>query len=149
MDGLIPRLSDRIRGLDEAGALDLALRLAQAERARLGLPASVVEFSQRIKAKDGGVDGRTSFPADAETPFPRGLRVWQVKSGSTAPDARREFAKPRRGGDKWVVEELRSGGVDYVLFWTNDPVDREAERIRQAFREEVEKASRSADVTFL
>ncbi|HEV8281557.1 MAG TPA: hypothetical protein VGQ02_06855 [Candidatus Limnocylindrales bacterium] len=149
MEGLLTRLADQIRALDESGAVELAARLAQAERSRLSLPLEAVEFSHRVKAKDGGVDGRTSFPTDAETPFPKGKRVWQVKSGATAVSAQREFAPPKRGGDKWVVEELRTGEVGYVLFWTYDPVDRDAEGIRNDFRDEVRRIAPGVEVTFL
>jgi hypothetical protein len=149
MEGLLSQLADRIRDLDESGALRLAQSLAHAERARLSLPLEAVDFSQRVKAKDGGVDGRTSFPVDAATPFPTGVRVWQVKSGASPVRAQREFGKPKGGGDKWVVRELQSADVGYVLFWTNDPVDREAEAIREAFRDEIAKIIPDAPVTFL
>ena len=147
MDGL--PLADRIRALDETGALRLAQRLALAERSLLSLPVQAVDFPQRTKAKDGGVDGRTTFPSDQEPPFPQGVRLWQVKSGPTPVRAAREFSPPKRGGEKWVVEELRKGGVGYVLFWTFDPVDADAEEIRQAFADEVRKVSTDAEVSFL
>lgn len=147
MNGL--PLAGRIRELDEAGALRLAQSLALAERSVLSLPPEAVDFPQRTKAKDGGVDGRTSFPADATTPFPTGLRLWQVKSGRSPLKVDREFSTPKIGGEKWVVRELSMGDVGYVLFWTHDPVDPDAEAIRRAFRAAIEKIAPGANVTFL
>lgn len=142
-------ISDRIRALGEAGALRLAQSLALAECSLLALPAEAIDFPQRPKAKDGGVDGRTSFPADAATRFPTGRRLWQVKSGHSPPKAEREFAPTKAGTDKWVVQELRKGGIGYVLFWTYDPVDPDAEATRKAFRDELEKVAPDVDATFL
>lgn len=147
MEGL--PLADRIRALDEAGALRLVQALALAERSVLSLPVEAVDFPQRTKAKDGGVDGRTSFPADAPTPFPTGVRLWQVKSGSSVPRASREFAATKSGDEKWVVRELRSGGIGYVLFWTNDPVDPDAEEVRRTFSDEIGRIAPGESVNFL
>jgi hypothetical protein len=142
-------LADQIRALDEAAALRLAQSLALAERSLLSLPAEAVDFPQRAKAKDGGVDGRTSFPVDALTPFPTGVRLWQVKSGHSPLKAEREFAQTKAGIEKWVVQELRKGGIGYVLFWTYDPVDPDAEATKNAFRDEVQRVAPGVDVTFL
>lgn len=147
MNGL--PLAGHIRELDEAGALRLAQSLALAERSVLSLPPEVVDFPQRTKAKDGGVDGRTSFPADAATSFPTGLRLWQVKSGRSPLKVDREFSTPKAGGEKWVVRELAKGDAGYVLFWTHDPVDPDAEAIRRAFREAIDRIAPGASVTFL
>lgn len=147
MNGL--PLAGRIRDLDEAGALRLAQSLARAERSVLSLPPEAVDFPQRTKAKDGGVDGRTSFPSDTNTPFPTGSRLWQVKSGHSSPRAAREFSTTKGGGEKWIVRELAKGDIGYVLFWTYDPVDPDAEAIRQSFRDAIDKIAPGANVTFL
>lgn len=147
MNGL--PLAGRIRDLDEAGALRLAQSLALAERSVLSLPPEAVDFPQRTKAKDGGVDGRTSFPSDTSTPFPTGSRLWQVKSGHSSPRAAREFSTTKGGGEKWIVRELAKGDIGYVLFWTYDPVDPDAEAIRQSFRDAIDKIAPGANVTFL
>ena len=150
MEGL--PLARRIRELDEHKAAELAHALAGAERGSLRLPADTIEFSLRVKASDGGIDGRTRFPLDAGGLFPLGPRLWQIKSGHTPPDAAREFAAPRRrkaGEDKWLVEELRSGGWGYVLFWAYDPVDPIAEKVRDEFNRELDAISPTIARTFL
>jgi hypothetical protein len=75
-----PPLAGRIRELDEAGALRLAQSLALADHSDFSLPPEAVDFPQRTKVKEGGVDDRTSFPADATTAFLKGARLWQVRT---------------------------------------------------------------------
>jgi hypothetical protein len=145
-------LARHIQDLDEHRAVELAAALANAERGRLWLPADTVELSYRVKAADGGVDGRTYLPLDAGGPFPLGPRLWQVKSGGSPPNAGREFASPRRGQpaqDKWLVEQLRTGGWGYVLFWTHDPVDPGAEKVRDEFNRKLDAISPDIPRTFL
>jgi hypothetical protein len=142
-------LADQIRSLDERGSLALAAALAQAERALQGLPVAAVDFPRRTKARDGGVDGRTSFPPELVTPFPKGARLWQVKSGPSTPTVKRELAQRKTGEDKYVVSELKKGGQGYALFWTSDPVTPTADATRNAFRDEVLKVSPDAEVDVL
>ena len=145
MEGL--PLMRRIRELDEARAVDLAQSLVASECARLQLPIETVEFSLRVKAKDGGVDGRTRLPADAESQFPLGPRLWQVKSGASSPNARREFSLPRIRRDK--EKRLRTEEWGYVLFWTHDPVDQVAEKTRDGFGKQLDAISQGIPRAFL
>ena len=57
-----------------------------------------------------------------------------------------ECDRPRRCG---IVRELAKGDIGYVLFWTHDPVDPDAEAIRRAFRIAIDKIAPGANVTFL
>ena len=142
-------LADHIRTLNEAGALQLAHRLLNAERSRLALPAETVEFPMRVKAPDGGIDGFTSLPADAGTSFPRGRRVWQVKSGKTVPKVEREFALTKSNELKPVAKALAGGDQGYVLFWTWDPVGPVAVAIRDGFSAKVRELHATAEASFL
>jgi len=116
-----PAISDRIRALNELEAVQLAHALLAAERGRLGLKSDQISIGFNTKAPDGGIDGRTLFPQDAPTAFPDGPRVWQIKSGSTPPNARQEFRQ--RNGSDTVVSRIGSGEWGYVLFWTSDSTE--------------------------
>ncbi|WP_458316478.1 hypothetical protein [Mycolicibacterium brisbanense] len=134
-----------IREQDENGAVSLARTLCMAEAGRHGLPLDSVSISGRVKAADGGIDGRTNFPAELETIFPRGRHVWQIKSGKTAPSAAKELDPGKHG----VLLDAIKNGADYVLFWTNDPVDPTRDAVREDFEKEVRKVRADANVTVL
>jgi hypothetical protein len=135
-----------LRELDENGAVALARALIHAEAGRLGLPLDGFTMSGRVKARDEGIDGRTSFPSSEQgLLLPPGYCVWQVKSGETAPSARREFDEQKRAR---LREEIAQG-ADYVLFWANDPTDRQATPVRDAFRAEIRAVRPDAEAHFL
>ena len=70
--------------------------------------------------------------------------MWQVKSGSSAPDASKEFDPKHVALIDAILE-----GYDYVLFWTNDPVDRTATTVRESFQAAVQDIRPDARATFL
>lgn len=61
--------------------------------------------------------------------MPSGPCVWQVKSGSTKPVVGREFDSKKHE----ALFALIANGYDYVLFWTNDPIDHDADDVRHDF----------------
>jgi hypothetical protein len=133
-----------IRDLDELRAVALARSLIHAELGRLGLPLSDASMSGRVKVRDQGVDGRTNFPVGSSGLFPIGRQVWQIKSGSSAPDASKEF-DPKHIA---LIEAIRDG-YNYVLFWTNDPVDPTASAVKDKFQEAVRAIRADASATFV
>ena len=133
-----------IRGLDETRAVALARSLIHAEAGRLGLPLADFTMSDRVKARDQGIDGRTHFPEDRGALLSTGPQVWQAKSGSTALSAAKEFDQKHAGLIKAIQD-----GYDYVLFWTNDPVDPTATTIKDSFRQAVQAIRPDAEATFL
>jgi hypothetical protein len=134
-----------IRELNENGAVALARSVIMAEAGRLGLPLNGFSMSGRVKASDGGIDGRTQFPEGEGTLLPTGMCVWQVKSGATAPSADAEFDENRH---RPLLEAIRAG-ADYVLFWTNDPVDPQRSGVTQRFTTAVQSVRSDATVTFI
>ena len=44
---------------------------------------------------------------------------------------------------------VREGGIGYVLFWTNDPVDPDAEATRRSFSQAIEQIAPGSKVSFL
>lgn len=135
-----------IREQDENGAVSLARALCMAEAARFRLPVDAVSFSGRVKASDQGIDGRTQLPKDLkETLFPRGVQVWQVKSGGTTPSATSELDAHKHAA---LVDAIK-GGADYVLFWANDPTDVVRTNVRDSFTKEVRAIRIDANVTVL
>jgi hypothetical protein len=133
-----------IRELGELGAVALARSLIRAEAGRLGLPLEDFTMSGRVKARDQGVDGRTHFPEGSGALFPVGPQVWQVKSGSSPPDASKEF-DPKHTA---LLRAIRDG-YDYVLFWTNDPVDPTTTTVGESFQAAVQSIRSDARATFL
>jgi hypothetical protein len=133
-----------IRELDEARAVALGRSLIHAEAGRLGLPLGDFSMSGRVKARDQGVDGRTHFPDGSGALLPVGPQVWQVKSGSSAPDAAQEF-DPKHTA---LIDAIREG-YDYVLFWTNDPVDPTASTVKDNFQAKIQAIRPDARATFL
>jgi hypothetical protein len=133
-----------LRNLGGAEAVRLARELIFAEAGRLNLPLGEFQMSGRVNVGDEGVDGRTNFPEAAETLFPRGRQVWQVKSGTTEPSAADEFRPEHRG----LLEAVRNGW-GYVLFWTNDPVDHRRKAWMEKFREDAQKVVPDLEPTFL
>jgi len=133
-----------IRQLDENGAVDLARQLIFAEAGRHSLPLGAFTMSGRVKVADQGIDGRTAFPQGTDTLWPKGPCVWQVKSGPTRPSAATEFDEEKHAR---LIQAIRDGS-DYVLFWTNDPIDDKGESVGNAFRDAV-KAVRSDAVVHL
>ncbi|WP_165643818.1 hypothetical protein [Mycobacteroides abscessus] len=131
-----------IRGQDEDGAVSLARTLCMAERGRLGLPLDTVAISGRVKTADEGIDGRTKFPETADTDFPRGHNVWQIKSGKTAPSVSKEINPTKHAA---LIEAIKNG-ADYVLFWTNDPIDKQRKAVTTAFTNAVKKIRADANV---
>ncbi|MGB8406299.1 MAG: hypothetical protein WCE30_19745 [Mycobacterium sp.] len=131
-----------IRGQDENGAVSLARTLCMAERGRLGLPLDTVAISGRVKTADEGIDGRTKFPETADTHFPRGHYVWQIKSGKTAPSVSKEINPKKHAA---LIEAIKNG-ADYVLFWTNDPIDKQRTAVTTAFTNAVKKIRADANV---
>jgi hypothetical protein len=85
-----------------------------------------------------------ALPENLGSLLPAGPQVWQVKSGSSPPDASREF-DPKHTA---LIEAIRDG-YNYVLFWTNDPVDPTATTIQDNFRASVQSIRQSATTTFL
>lgn len=134
-----------LRELGENEAVALARALIHAEAGRLGLPLEGFRMSGRVKVRDEGIDGRTSFP-DVETLLlPPADCVWQVKSGATAPSASREFDQEKHA----ALREAIAAGADYVLFWTNDPTETQETPIKDAFREAVRALRPDAEPRFL
>jgi hypothetical protein len=133
-----------IRDLDEARAVALARSLIHAEAGRLGLPLSDFSMSGKVKVGDEGVDGRTHFPVGSSSLLPVGPQVWQVKSGSKQPNAPKEFDQKHRA----LITAIHEGH-DYVLFWTNDPVDPTATTVKENFRKAVQAVRVDAKVTFI
>jgi hypothetical protein len=137
-------LDNWIRQLDSNGAVRLARHLIFAEAGRLALPLSGFEMSGRVNVRDQGVDGRTHFPVDAATPFPRGPQVWQVKSGRTEPSASDEF-KPEHAG----LRDALAGDYGYVLLWTFDPSDPVRTRVKEDFSSALREIRPEAEPSFL
>jgi hypothetical protein len=133
-----------IRGLDEARAVALARSLIHAEAGRLGLPLSDHSISGRVKASDQGVDGRTHFPAASKALLPVGPQIWQIKSGASPPSASKEFDTKHVA----LIDAIREG-YNYVLFWTNDPVDTKANPLKTQFELAIEQIRPDAKATFL
>jgi hypothetical protein len=132
-----------IRGLGEAEAVALARDIISAEVGRLGLPRDTFSMTARVKAKDGGVDGRTRFPIGIGAILPEGEQIWQIKSGVTAPSASTEFDPEKRKSLRQAI----ANGSDYVLFWTNDPPDPTAQEVRNAFTTSVQGIRDNAKAT--
>ncbi|RIK09792.1 MAG: hypothetical protein DCC49_05080 [Acidobacteria bacterium] len=135
---------DRIRRLNEQDAVRLAQALIFGEVGRLALKIDGFSMSGRTKAKDQGIDGRTSFPLGCKTPLPRGQCVWQVKSGVSARKAADEFAEKHV-----ALRKAISAGADYVLFWTQDPSDTARKSLESDFRAHIERIRSDAAITFL
>lgn len=133
-----------IRERTETGAVSLARQLCMAEASRHGLPLDTVSITGRVKVGDEGIDGRTLFPKTLDSLFPRGLHVWQIKSGSTTPSADAELSDKHVG----LIEAIRNG-ADYVLFWTFDPTDIVRTNVITAFTAGVQAIRPDAKVTFL
>jgi hypothetical protein len=70
--------------------------------------------------------------------------VWQVKSGSSPPDASKEFGSKHTA----LLEAIREG-YDYVLFWTNDPVDPTAATVKENFQKAIQEVRPDASATFV
>lgn len=134
-----------IRELDENGAVGLARALIYAEAGRHNLPLDQFTMSGRVKAKDQGIDGRTQFPDADEIVMPTGPCVWQVKSGGSVPGAAGEFDATKHGA---LLEAIRDG-LDYVLFWANDPVDPTLSTVQANFTEAAQAVRADVRVTFL
>jgi len=134
-----------IRGQDENGAVSMARTLCMAEAGRHRLDLGTVSFSARVKAKDQGIDGRTTFPIELDTLFPHGPHVWQIKSGSTTPSATAEFDPDKHAA---LVEAIKDGS-DYVLFWTNDPTEQVRKHAREGFSDAVRKVRSDARAVVL
>ncbi len=133
-----------IRELDENGAVALARDLIFAEAGTHGLPLDQFTMSGRVKARDQGIDGRTHFPDTPGVLLPTGSCVWQVKSGQ-APSVTREFDADKHPA---LIKAIQDG-YDYVLFWTNDPVDPDLTRVKRDFSEAVERVRPDASARFL
>jgi hypothetical protein len=134
-----------IRELDENGAVALARDLIFAEAGAHGLPLDQFTMSGRVKARDQGIDGRTHFPDIPRILLPIGPYVWQVKSGQSAPSATREFDADTHAALIKAIQE----GYNYVLFWTNDPVDPVLTNVEHDFSEAVQNIRPDASATFL
>src|SRR5680860_215573 len=134
-----------IRGQDENGAVSMARTLCMAEAGRHRLDLGTVSFSARVKAKDQGIDGRTTFPIELDTLFPHGPHVWQIKSGSTTPSATAEFDPDKHAA---LVEAIKDGS-DYVLFWTNDPTEQVRKHAQEGFSDAVRKVRSDARAVVL
>lgn len=134
-----------IRLLSEGEAVSLARSLIHAEAGRLGLPLTDFSMSGRLKARDQGIDGRTHFPEGSSHLLPVGPQVWQVKSGTTLPSAASEFDQEKHAA---LIRAIRDGS-DYVLFWTNDPVNTTAEKIEEDFSAAAKTVRADAKVTLL
>jgi hypothetical protein len=126
IDLAIPRW---IRGLGENGAVELARQLIFAEAGKRALPLADFTMSGRVKVGDQGIDGRTNFPSDVGSLWPSGHCVWQIKSGGTSPSPAAEFDREKH---KALIDAIQDG-CDYVLFWTNDPVDPRGKSVRENF----------------
>jgi hypothetical protein len=133
-----------IRQLDEQQAVTLARALIRAEAGIANLPLDSYSMSGRTKVGDEGVDGRTNFPPSDRLLLPTGPQVWQVKSGSSERSALQEFDKKHKA----LIESI-NGGDDYLLFWTDDPVDPKATRIKAAFEAEVKAIRADASCVVL
>jgi hypothetical protein len=134
-----------IREQDENGAVSLARSLCMAEASRHGLSPDVVSISGRVKAADQGIDGSTKFPPGLQSIFPLGLRAWQIKSGSTPPSAEKEFNPGKHAG---LIKAIMDG-ADYVLFWTNDPIEITRTNVETDFTNAVQAVRADAKVTIL
>lgn len=134
-----------IRSQNEEGAVALARALIFAEAGLHGLELDRFTVSGRVKARDQGIDGRTYFPNGLPSLFPLGACVWQIKSGTSVPPVEKEFDPEKH---KALLEAIQEGH-DYVLFWTNDPVDPSAQELQDAFIAKVQGIRASAKVYFL
>ena len=134
-----------LRELDENGAVALARALIHAEAGRLNLPLAGFTMSGRVKARDGGIDGRTNFGEADTLLLPPGDCVWQVKCCATAPSASKEFNE-RKHAD--LFEAIRDE-ADYVLFWTNDPTEPKSRSVKAAFRAAAREVRADTEVHFL
>lgn len=134
-----------IRDLDENGAVALARSLIFAEAGRHGLPLDQFTMSGRVKARDQGIDGRTHFPDAEGIVLPTGRNVWQIKSGGSVPSANDEFDPDKHGA---LLQAIRDG-YDYVLFWTNDPVDPTLTTVKNNFTTAAQAVRADVKVTFL
>ncbi len=120
-----------IEQLDAAAFADLLNRLLEAEADRNGLPQEAVETTEKITAKDAGIDARVrGRPTEWSKWLPSGLVAVQYKSGGIDPaELREEFQK---GG---VQEVVRQGG-SYVVLLGRDYEDPQRQRRIQALMEE-------------
>ena len=80
-----------------------------------------------------------------DTQFPKGARVWQVKSGGTTPSAETEFDPVKHPA---LIEAIRDGS-NYVLFWANDPTDVVRGNVAKAFNAKVQAIRSDATATIL
>jgi len=133
-----------LRQLDERQAVALARGLIRAEAGVVGLPLDGFSMSGRTKVGDEGVDGRTNFPTSERLLLPNGPQIWQVKSGTSQPQARSEFKKTHRA----LIDSIKDGH-DYVLFWTSDPTDPKATKTKAAFEAKAKEIRSDASCTFL
>jgi hypothetical protein len=134
-----------LRQLDGADAVGLARALIHAEAGRLRLPLDHFSMSGRVNVRDDGIDGRTDFPLEAETSYPRGPYIWQVKSGQTLPSAAAEILAANRS----ALRNEISDGNNYALFWTFDPTDPAEQTIRSTFQEAVASARSGGSSFFI
>lgn len=134
-----------IRDLNEDGAVALARGLLIAECGRHGLPGDSFTMTERVKAKDGGVDGRSNLPGICAPLYPTGPTIWQTKSGSTAPDTAKEFHTDKRA----ELRQQIADGWNYVLFWANDPSDPNLESVRTSFTTALQAIRSDVEVEFI
>jgi hypothetical protein len=136
-----PGLRPWLAGLDSTRAVHVTRALLLAEAGRLNLDLKVVRMTGNVTAKDGGVDGRTDFPAACATLFPKGPWTWQIKTGGK-PDVSAEVSKVG------VQQDIKDGR-DYVMVWLSD-LPSTAE-VASAIEKEVKKcdAGRSGELLTL
>ncbi len=91
-----PQIRSWILTLDATRGVHFIRALLLAEASRLGVDLGVVRMTGIVLAGDEGVDGRTDFPAEAVTVFPKGPWSWQIKvyGKGRRPSASEEVRKP-------------------------------------------------------
>ncbi len=138
-----PQIRNWILTLDSTRGVHFIRALLLAEATRLGLDLGVVRMTGVIQASDEGIDGRTDFPAEAITVFPKGPWSWQIKvyGKGRRPSASEEVSKPG------VQKDIRAGR-GYVMVWlSQDPAD--PDKQKRDLTDEVHKSAPQAPVELL
>jgi len=116
--------SDEIIRLDQSEFVDTVNHLIRAEASRAGIPPSGIHTNLRVNEPDAGVDARLDAPSVHHSVWvPRGLSVWQMKSGNLGPTELCEEA--RKPG---VIKAVESGGAYHIAVGVGYGDERRQER---------------------
>lgn len=106
-----------IVALDKREAVSLVRDLLLAEAQAQGLTPAPVTMPLAEDVGDGGIDGETRLTSPvAAVDVGAGWNAWQVKSGDSVPNPKKELRRRRHRGIHEAIEE----GANYSLVWTRD-----------------------------